>query len=182
MATCLSIITTALRRLRILDERESPTSEHGTTGLAALQGLFDHYVQTAELEDYVATANYTAEENQRIRLSGGAWTITYPTTISADGDRDPYDLSVVVVAGSTPVAKIYDAQLGSWVTVTGLTLAGDCPLSLRNANALAAALAEQLSDDYGRALTAKLIQDASRGRQLLSRIGGRSYVTNAKFY
>lgn len=182
MATITTVLTSALRRLRILDERESPTAEHGVTGLAALQGLFDHVVNTAALEDYVATANYTAEENQRIRLSGGAWTITYPTTISDDGDRDPYDLSVVVVAGAAPVAKIYDAQLGSWVTVTGLALASDCPLSLRNVNAMTGVLAEQLAVEYGRSLSTELARDAARGRQLLSRIGGRSYVTNAKFY
>lgn len=181
MATCTDILTRALRRLKVIDEREAPTADHGATGLAALQGVFDHYVLTASLEDYVATANYTAEENQRIRLSGGAWTITYPTTLSNEGGRDPYDLSVVVVAGATPVHKVYDAQLGSWVTVSGLTLGGECPLSTRNANAMVGALAEALSDEFGRPLTAALIRDASHGKQLLSRFGGRP-DSNPKYY
>lgn len=176
MATCQSIITTAFRRLRVLDEREEPTTEHGIVGLDALQGLFDHYISTAQLTDYVATANYTAKENERIRLSGGSWTITAPTTISDDGDRDPYDLSAIVVAGATPVHKIYDAQLGTWVTVSGLTLAGECPLSTRNRAAMTGVLAKQLSGEYGRSLSrendSELLADAARGRQLLTRIGG----------
>ena len=180
MATCSDTLTRALRRLRIIDERESPTAEHGVAGMAALNGLFDRYVNTAALTDYVATAAYTAEENQRIRLSGGAWTITYPTTISAE-NRDPYDLSVVIVAGASPVSKIYDAQLATWVTVNGLVLATVCPLSLRNSTALVGALAEALSGEYGRAMDATLIRDAAHGKQLLSRIGGRPYST-PKYY
>ena len=43
MATCSDIVTRALRRLRIIDERESPTAEHGVAGMAALNGLFDRY-------------------------------------------------------------------------------------------------------------------------------------------
>ena len=181
MATCQSIITSALRRLRIIDETEAPTAEHGVTGLEALQGLFDRYVNAARLEDYVATANYEAEENQRIRLDGGAWTITYPETIDDEDGRDPYDLSVVVVAGATPTHKIYDAQLGAWVTVSGLTLNDECPLSTRNRSAIVGALCEQLSSEYGRPMDAALMHDASHGRQLLSRFGGRAYV-DTKFY
>jgi len=182
MATCEDIITRAYRRLKLIDESEAPSSEQATTGLEALQDLFDAAVNAARLEDYVATANYTAEENQRIRLSGGTWTITYPTTISADNNRDPYDLSVVVVAGATPTHKIYDAQLGSWVTVSGLALADECPLSARNAKAISGVLADELAEEYGKQIGRRLQVDASHGRQLLSRIGGRSYVTNAKFY
>ena len=182
MATCNSVITRALRRLRIIDETESPTAAHGVTGMEALNSLFDRYVMTADLEDYVATAAYTAKENQRIRLSGGSWTITYPTTIADDGDRDPYDLSVVVVAGASPVHKIYDAQLATWVTVNGLSLTDQCPLSQRNVNALVGALAEALSDDYGRPLTPSLIRDASHGKQLLSRLGGDRPYSTPKYY
>lgn len=182
MATCQTILTSALRRLRVIDESEQPSAEHAVVGLDAMQGLFDHYVATAALTDYVATANYTAEENQRIRLSGGAWTITTPTTISDDGDRDPYDLSVIVVAGATPTHKIYDAQLGAWVTVSGLTLAGECPLSTRNRIAIVGALAEHLSTEFGRTMDATLSRDASHGKQLLSRIGGERPASTPKYY
>lgn len=182
MATCEDIITRALRRLKVLDESEAPSAEHAVTGMEALQDLFDNAVMAVALTDVVVTANYTAGENERIRLSGGAWTITYPTTISDDGDRDPYDLRVVVVAGATPVHKIYDAQLASWVTVSGLTLADDCPLSTRNAKAISGLLAGQLAEEYGRQIGPMLKADASHGRSLLNRFGGRTYTDNVTFY
>lgn len=184
MATCQTIITGAYRRLKVIDETESPTAAHAVVGLEALQDLFNHQFATAALEDYVATAAYTAEENQRIRLSGGSWTITYPTTITGE-DRDPEDLAVVVVAGASPTNKFYDAQLAAWVDCTTLTLAGECPLSKRNRNALTGFLAEQLAGEYGREmdkLGPALRRDASHGKQLLSRIGGeRPLVTPSYF-
>lgn len=160
MATCREVIKRAMRRLNLLAAGREPKASEATDGLTALQGLYQTLVSSGSLGELTAIAiqaDYDALEWQRITSTDGvAHTITLPVTItdaSTDlGYRMPYDKAVVLVAGATPATYIYEAVLGDWVLVEGLTLDSVAPLSTQLAEGLAARLALSIADEYGRDL------------------------------
>lgn len=174
MATCRDVCTRAHKKLSTIEAGETLSAEAASDTMDALQGLFDRYVTAAstKLYDRTETAAYTAEENERIRIAS-ALTITLPTTIEHE-DRAPHDGALVEVVRSdlgTRTVSVYDANAGGWISVQGLDLDGTCPFADRDVNALAAALAEEISGEFGRAGRVNP-REASRGRLLLSLIGG----------
>jgi hypothetical protein len=100
-ATCLDIITYAMRQARVLGPGKEPKAAEAEEGMVALQSFYDELVQGGmfgRLEDSYLTSDDTAEEGKRYLLASGV-TLTEPTTIaaedSADGiARQPRDLSV----------------------------------------------------------------------------------------
>lgn len=158
MATCLDIITYAMRQAGILASGEAPTSAEGADGLVALQSMYDEWVaggMFGRLEDIYLTASDTAEEGKRYLLAAGV-VLTEPTTIaaadSADGlQRQPRDLSLYesLTSTGTRTVRLYDRT--GWVGLTGLALSGTAPLSGRGAFGLAAALSSSggFSDMFG---------------------------------
>ena len=156
MATCLEIITGALVELGARAIGEDIDSAEASRALIVLQGMYRNAVESGtfgRLEDYLATANYTAEEGQRVYSAG--YTITIPTTIADEDDgtdRRPRDLSMIQVvnASADPQISVYDAHAAAWVRLDNLTLTGDAPFSGRNRHGLECALARRLAGSFQR--------------------------------
>jgi hypothetical protein len=74
MATCLDIVTYAMRLSRILPMGDEPNSDEGAAGLAALQSLYDQWRTSGmfgELEDVYLDGDDVAEEGVRYFVPTG---------------------------------------------------------------------------------------------------------------
>ena len=146
MATCLDIITTAMKLCRILPSGGTPSAAETADGMTALQSLYDQWRtggMFGALEDVYLTDDATAEEGKRYYVPAGI-TLTAPTSayVDANGDtRQPRDLAIYesLTSTGTQTAKVYDRT--SWVSLLGLASSDTAPLSARNASGLAACLA-----------------------------------------
>lgn len=175
MATNLDIIKRAMKKLHVLASGSNPASAQAADGMSALQSLIVELIgqgSLGRLNDVLATSDYTAFENDRIRASNGV-TITLPTTITTERcdldpipygyetstyPRPPYDRSPVIVVGSNytvgataytaKTSWMYDAYSGAWVNLNSLTQQGAFPLPDHLEDGFAAMLAERLVDDY----------------------------------
>lgn len=156
MATCRDTITRALQMSKVVALGVTPKAKEADFGMEILQSIYDQMVINGafgKLNDVLATADYTALENDRIRHTSSE-TITYPTSYGDDGeegdDRQPYDLSIIETFNTTTSArtvKLWDRD--SWVTLTGLALADEAPLSKRGELGLSALLAENIAGSFG---------------------------------
>ena len=148
MATCLDIVTYAMRSLGVLGGGASPTSSEGADGLVALQSFYDELVASGmfgRLEDVFLDFDDTAQEGKRYLLDTGI-VLTEPTIIDAsmsvDGaDRQPRDLSLYESLTSAGVRSVRLYDRTQWVDLIDLTLTDDAPLASRGAMGLAAAVA-----------------------------------------
>lgn len=148
MASCLDIITSALKLARVLPSGGVPSASETGDGLDCLQSLYDEWVAGAmfgKLTDKYLTANDTALEGYRYLLASGV-TLTEPTTISsedsADGsERQPRDLALYesLTSTGTRTVRLYDRT--GWVDLIGLATTDEAPLSSRGKMGLAACLA-----------------------------------------
>jgi hypothetical protein len=145
MATCRDIITYAMRQAKVLASGDDPTADELSDGLVALQSLYDGWVSTGmfgRLTDRYESADYTAEEGQRIIAPAGV-TITIPDTIDTDPNSDeraPRDLSVIeTLVNGVRAVQIWDRT--GWVSLLDLEAASQAPLASRGAWGLAATLA-----------------------------------------
>lgn len=136
---------------------DTPEAVEATRGLTRLQAMWNAAVEQGvfgRVEEYYATAAYTAEEGQRV-YSGG-YTITLPTTITdADTgeDRRPLDFAMIQVvnAATDPQISLYDAHEAEWSRIDNLTLDGECPFGRRYRQGLVTALATAMSTLGGQA-------------------------------
>lgn len=170
-ATCLDIITYAMRQARVLGPGKEPKAAEAEEGLVALQSFYDELVQGGmfgRLEDSYLTADDTAEEGKRYLLASGV-TLTEPTTVaaedSADGiARQPRDLSVYekVTSAGVRSVRLYDRT--AWVDLIGLASSDIAPLSDRGAYGLASALATSggFIDMFGAELSPVVLARAKR--------------------
>jgi hypothetical protein len=129
MTTMRASLTRAIRMTRARQLGDDPAAEEIDAALDDAQAMF-LTTPTRRLTDVLITADYEAEENERISFTSGAWTVTYPTTVEdADGTtRTPQNGAIVEVsaaAGST--RKIYIAELKTWMTLTGLAVDSEQP-------------------------------------------------------
>lgn len=175
MATNLDIIKKAMKKLHVLASGSNPTSAQAADGMSALQSLIVELIgqgSLGRLNDVLATSDYTAFENDRIRASNGV-TITLPTTITSErcgvdpvpygwestiDPRPPYDRSAVVVVGANYTVGVtaytvktswmYDAYSGAWVNLNSLTQQGAFPLPDHLEDGFSAMLAERLVDEF----------------------------------
>jgi hypothetical protein len=146
MATCLDIVTYAMRLSRILPMGDEPTSDEGAAGLAALQSLYDQWRTSGmfgELEDVYLDGDDVAEEGVRYFVPTG-YTLAAPTSVYIDFDgftRQPRDLALyeALTEAGVQTVGLYDRT--AWVSLLGLALTDTAPLSSRNAMGLAASLA-----------------------------------------
>jgi hypothetical protein len=195
MTTIRDIITRAHRRANITDAGEALSSEDAQNGLDELQELVFALPGMRHWTDVLATANYTAGENERIRCSSGV-TVTVPTTVSSaqtvlfccndvelicEGydDRAPKDGARVQVITSANVSTTYyyRADTGEWVTASGLTLAGDVPLNADMHGYLNAMLCLRLCDAQGVQAPPAVVLDAQTGATAMrARYGKRQNV------
>lgn len=151
MATVREVIHTAMRKARIT---RTPLADEVNDALVGLQSLYDSWVSGGlfgRLDNRIATTEYTAGENQRILVKDGG-SIVLPEVVDDDGDdRSPRNRAVVVVvnpADQTTETHLYDASAGGWVSIQGLALDDEAPLSNRDMEGLATCLAETL-EEYG---------------------------------
>ena len=159
MPTMRDIISTALRRIRVIGIGRTPRAAEIEDGLLVAQGyyegLFAHGPFSA-LTDVYTTANYTAKENERIVADGA--TITIPDLIET---RTPKDLSAVIVITDT-TQKNYVFSLGRWQACDALTLDSEAPLANRDQEGLACALALEIAENYGTQAGPRVFEKASR--------------------
>jgi hypothetical protein len=160
-ATCLDIVTYAMRQARLIGPGRTPKGAEADEGMVALQSFYDELRTNAmfgRLKDTYLTADATAQEGRRYRLAAGV-TLTDATsdyTPDSCDDygsdccdygsggvgamREPRDLALyeVVHSDGTQFVKLYDRT--QWVDLLDLTLEDIAPLSGRSAYGLAAAL------------------------------------------
>lgn len=168
MSTCREVITRALRWINATGTgNRVPSADMAQDALEDLQALyFDLIEKGSDLQNVTVTAAYTAGENQRIYgVSGGVPVITFPASYSTqlnnprfftvndaavnNAVRPPSDFAVVIIAGSSPVTKVYDANLASWVAIESLALADEAPWSRYLGLSMGAMLAALMGDQYG---------------------------------
>lgn len=166
--TCRQVVTRALRWLNITGVgNRTPSAEQAQDGLADLQALyFDLIEKGCTLQPVTVTGAYTAGENQRIYgVTAGVPVITFPSSYSTqlntarfntvtgttvtNATRPPTDFAVIAIAGATPITKVYDAALASWVAIESLTLDTAAPWSTYLGQALSAMLATVIGEPYG---------------------------------
>lgn len=168
MATVRDIVTLALKQGRVLGLNATPTSTEASAGLTAFQLLLDSWVANGmfgRLTDVYKTADYTAEEGERV-IAPTAITVTFPTTVEGDeGDRAPRDLAIIeTVLNGTRAVKVYDRT--GWVSLLGLTLDSAAPFAGRGESGLAACVARHFCEMFGREIgpnTANLAANFERG-------------------
>lgn len=147
-ATCLDIITSALKLARVLRSGGIPKAADAEDGMDCLQSFYDECIANGvfgRLEDVYLTADDTAQEGKRYLLASGV-TLTEPTTIAAedtvDGvERQPRDLAIYekLTSTGTRTVRLYDRT--GWVNLLGLATTDAAPLSSRGKMGLAACLA-----------------------------------------
>jgi hypothetical protein len=141
MATCLDIITYAMRQARIIGPGKTPKAAEAVEGMVALQSLYDQWRtggMFGTLTDLYLEEDDIALEGYRYRIASGV-TLTDATSVYLDEDnvtRAPRDLALYEAV--TSAAKLYDRT--EWVDMLGLEQSDTAPLSGRNAYGLAAAL------------------------------------------
>lgn len=141
------------------------------------------------LTDISKAEDYTANENERIRLDA-AVTITLPTIIAGlcePQPRTPHDLSQVVVTypgqDGYPQYNLYDASQGAWVRLDGLGLDDAAPLSGRGADGLASVIAVLVMEERGIEPGPLTLSRAARFRlSLSSRHGAERVPVAHTFY
>lgn len=155
--TVRDILTAAARKLNVVDllgtDLEAGEAE---TCLQTALGAYEELVNAGSfgrMKDVLAESDYTAREYDRVRYTGSI-VITIPTTITdrcTGKQRSPYDLSPIIVtkAATAPQISLYDALLGQWVRLDGLTLDSPAPLARRGRDGLACWLAVKIADVFG---------------------------------
>lgn len=187
MATVRDIVTLALKQGRVIGINAVPTSTEASAGVTAFQALLDMWVANGmfgTLSDVYKTENYTAEEGERV-TAPTAITVTFPTTVDdldLGGSRAPRDLSIIeTVLNGTRTVKLYDRT--AWVSLLGLTLDSEAPLSGRSEAGLAACVARHFCEMFGREVglnTAMLAANFERG--LSSKKGTTQDRKAAEYY
>lgn len=185
MPTVRDIITRAFQMARIVPLGVEPKAKETQFGLEALQSLYDEWVSGGmfgRLTDYLADTDYEAEEGQRIRHTS-AVTVTLPTSFDdVDGERQPYDLSVIETYDSTTSARaawLWDRN--SWVNLLALGLEDEAPLAHRGMLGLSACLASSLTP-FGGEIDPRQERMANAFRSSLSLKAGASQAPRETEY
>ncbi|HEY2482500.1 MAG TPA: hypothetical protein VGI30_09950 [Caulobacteraceae bacterium] len=177
MPTCRTVIKDALRALKVIGSGDMAHVDQLNAGLSALQNLVVEFHEArGPLVDVDVTADYVANENQRVRVQAGDTVdITLPNSIPVWGAFDPYDYGFtgtpswlasgstgeadgfsfraptdwarIEVVGTTQGLWFYRADINSWMSAYALTLDTEIPLNARYAGPLGALLAERLIEE-----------------------------------
>ena len=175
MATCNDVIRRALHMTGIVALGDVPSADEAEFGMEALQAMYDAWVEGGmfgRLSDVYKTVDYEAKEQERV-ISPAA-TITLPVTVdSVEGERAPRELACIVrIIGGVQTSQIY--HKGAWVTLNGLELTDEAPLSDRGAFGLSAALALMIAETFQQGAVSGSV--AAMARQFL---GGLSLKLGA---
>jgi hypothetical protein len=192
MATCLDIITYALRMTGVVAFGRDAKAAEAEEGMAALQSLYDQWRTNGmfgKLEDTYLDDDATAEEGKRYYVPAGA-VLTAPTSEITDNCgkvRQPRDLALyeALTASGTQTAMLYDRT--QWVSLLDLSLVDDAPLSSRGTYGLAAALVIEGGFPPPKAMNVQIDQTtAELARNFVGNLMGKSGSTQdssgAEFY
>jgi hypothetical protein len=146
MATCLDIITYAMRQAKIIGPGKEPKAAEAAEGMIALQSLFNQWRtggMFGQLTDLFLETNDIALEGYRYFIPTGL-TLTAATNTYLDDTevtRQPRDLALyeTLTEAGAHAAKLYDRI--AWVDLLGLELTDAAPLADRSPYGLAACLA-----------------------------------------
>lgn len=145
MATCLDVITSAMKLAKILRSGGVPSASETADGMACLQSLYDEWRvggMFGSLTDVYLTQDDTAEEGKRYYVPAGITLTAATNDYDERGTtRQPRDLAMYEVLDSdgTQTVKLYDRT--GWVDLLGLASSDTAPLSNRGQMGLAACLA-----------------------------------------
>lgn len=188
MATVRDIVTLAARRGRIIGAGAQLKAKEADDGLTTLQGLYEHLFTAGafgKLTDVLATSAVTAEMGQRIRVDAGG-SVTIP---DAFDNFPPYDLSAIevidtTVSPSTRAMYVYEAGIGDWARLDGLTLNSEAPLASRSQFGLADALAVLWNESFGDNTVPLHVQRGAQAfmRSLLWKVGSNQPVAAVDYF
>jgi hypothetical protein len=168
MATCSDIIARALRMARIVAKGDEPTAEEESDGMEALLSIYQrlaHSALSTDVERY-ETADYEPEEGERVYCTQ---TVTLPTTIDDGEVRRPYDLAAIqyLDENTSSAWRTYISDKGTWTRIDNLTEASDAPFADRDQDGLAALLASEIAEEYGKQVTPLVMRRAGRFQSLI---------------
>lgn len=167
-----------MRLLGLIEDGGAPSATELADGLQSLQAMIDGLpalMLGGPWIDVDVTADYTAGEDQRIRLTDPLATvdITLPATIEdtdlETGTRAPRNGARVQIVGmlsGSPyrATYVYSSYLGAWVRIDALTLSSDNPLGPEHDDGLAALLAQRFAPEFSVTASNMVDQMAVRGR------------------
>lgn len=195
MQTCSKVIKRALVRLGVVGVQRTPSDAQAAAGLEALRSFYSHLVTSGALGRATpvrVTEDYTACERDWISYeTADAVTVTIPgdfevcCSTAYDTERfcgcatnystirAPKDLTFVgFTDGVSTAIWLYDMYDGLWTSVQALALTDNAPLSTRDYEGLACALAMDMADDYGVEPGALTMRRAAAFRASLGRRDG----------
>jgi hypothetical protein len=186
--TCREIIAEALEENGMRGLGDTADSYEADRGLNRLQAMWNAGVEQGlfgRVTEYLADANYTAEEGQRIYSAG--YTITLPTTIVDDDtgeDRRPRDFAMIQVvnAATDPQISLYDAHEAEWKRIDNLSLDGECPFGRRYRHGLVSALALNMAPLGGQVRDVTASYAASLRTALSLRMSAPRRPADVDFY
>jgi len=168
--TCRDIITDALERLGVQDLNRAAKASQAAQALRVLQGILLDLPGSRWWIDVEITANYTAGENERIRVNtDSAVTISVPESVSSAvrqlwncnqielictgySDRAPKNgarVHISDVYSDSQATFYYRSDIAQWTRVDGLTLDSEMPLGDDCLTDISAMLATHLAPYYG---------------------------------
>lgn len=163
MATCSAIIARALEMARIVAKGDEATATESESAMFVLRAIYQRLADTAlaTSETRYEISNYIAAENERIYCTA---TVTLPTTINEGAIRMPRDLASIQYRDTnTGTAwRTYLSDKGTWARIDNLTETSDAPFADRNQDGLAALLATELAEEYGKEITPMVMRKAAR--------------------
>jgi hypothetical protein len=177
MSSVRDTIKSAYRRSGVKAAGANITATEYSTGLERLQGMYTKMVSDGlwgRLTDKMLDNDddYEAKERERVYNPSGA-TVTYPVSVidcESGVARTPLDgiVIAVVVPGSDPEVKIWDAFRGEWQSVMGLTLSSFAPLTTMFDEAIKNFLAVVLADDIGNQPSQLLLRQAAVSKMAIT--------------
>lgn len=163
MATCSAIIARALNMARIVAKGDEATAAESEDAMFVLLSIYQRLADTALATENTLyeTDDYEAEEGDRVFCTG---TVTLPTTIDDGEVRLPLDLAAVQYQdeNTSSAWRTYISDKGTWARIDNLTEASDAPFADRNQEGLAALLATELAEEYGKEISLMVTRKAAR--------------------
>lgn len=151
MTTISAILSRGIRMLGARPINDVASAEELAAGLEAFQDGILNLFPSTHLTDVLISANYTANENERIIDSSGTATITKPSTVVdavTGATRTPHNGALIEIASATsPSRYVYVTELAGWKALTGLALSDANPLGPQHDEGLAAMMAVRMAPD-----------------------------------
>lgn len=199
MTTIRDIVTRAYRRAALRDASTNLDPIDAVVAIEELREIVLALPGMTHWKDVEATEDYTAGENERIRVnSDEEVTVTVPSAVSSarsillccndftlvcEGydDRAPKDgarVQITDTGGTVSATYYYRADAGQWMRADALTMSSAVPLNADMHSGLTAILGERLgSMEPGVPTSPSLVAEAAAARvRMRARYGKRQDV------